>query len=72
MKSRFLTAFSLVVLFVPLGLTPLLGQQAPDHPQQHYAVIDLGTLGGSFSEGDGINASGEVVGASESWVDLRH
>jgi probable HAF family extracellular repeat protein len=35
-------------------------------------TIFLGTLGGSFSEGDGINASGEVVGASESWVDLRH
>jgi probable HAF family extracellular repeat protein len=64
MKSRFPTAFSFVVLFVPFGLTPLLGQQAPDHPQQRYSVIDLGTLGGSFSEAVGINNAGEVAGNS--------
>jgi probable HAF family extracellular repeat protein len=38
-------------------------QQNPQHPP-HYAVTDLGTLGGTSSIGFGINDSGHVAGAS--------
>jgi probable HAF family extracellular repeat protein len=44
----------------------LLGILAPGTPlaAPAYTITDLGTLGGSFSEGRGINASGQVTGWS--------
>jgi uncharacterized repeat protein (TIGR01451 family) len=37
---------------------------APVGLAQTYTITDLGTLGGSFSQGNGINASGQVTGFS--------
>jgi probable HAF family extracellular repeat protein len=39
---------------------------------QQYSLIDLGTLGGTFSTGNGINAGGEVTGAANLAGDLQY
>lgn len=63
----------LVILFVHLTAS-FVGSQAfpqiapdrepPDSRAAHYRVINLGTLGGSFAEGNGISNSGLVSGFS--------
>jgi probable HAF family extracellular repeat protein len=42
----------------------LLAALAAAQPQPRYSVIDLGTLGGTYSFGFGINSAGEVAGAA--------
>jgi uncharacterized membrane protein len=52
-----------VILSVVIAAT---GSTAPSvNPASPYTMIDLGTLGGSFSHAHGINERGEVVGTSE-------
>jgi probable HAF family extracellular repeat protein len=54
---------SLALLAMPAGLT---GQEQPHQARQlrHYRVIDLGTLGGTYSYGYGINNFGWVSGGA--------
>ena len=42
----------------------LLAALATAQPQRRYTVIDLGTLGGTYSFGFGINIAGDVTGAA--------
>jgi len=42
----------------------LLAALAAAQPQPSYSVIDLGTLGGTYSFGFGINNAGDVAGAA--------
>jgi probable HAF family extracellular repeat protein len=64
MKSRTLlcvTSIFFVALTIPLGLFP----QAPNNKDQlRYSVIDLGALGGSFSQAFGVNNKGWVDGVA--------
>lgn len=63
MKSRLL--FSIVRLtWMALALPVALMAQAQAPSATHYNVIDLGTLGGTYSYGYGINASGVVAGGA--------
>lgn len=52
----------LAIAFLPLVL-PLLAQ-AQISRAPRFTIVDLGTLGGGWSEAFGINASGQVVGDS--------
>jgi probable HAF family extracellular repeat protein len=65
MQSRITTC--IIVLCVCTALSAPLqsiaqNQQPPHHP--HYSVRNLGTLGGTFSAGNGINQRGWVTGAA--------
>jgi probable HAF family extracellular repeat protein len=51
----------LLALVVPIGLS---AQEQQSNRLPRYAVIDLGTLGGSLSEGRGINNKGWVTGTA--------
>jgi probable HAF family extracellular repeat protein len=53
---HFLIILALSFCFIVLGRSALA--------QSNYTVTDLGTLGGSYSQSTGINASGQVVGDS--------
>jgi probable HAF family extracellular repeat protein len=68
MKSRTLMYFAAITLCASLVLPAELAAHEPqqenaDKPQ-HYAITDLGTLGGTFSQANGINNSGVVTGFS--------
>jgi probable HAF family extracellular repeat protein len=58
MKSRTLTCITTITLFAALAVPVQLAAQK----QIHYAVTDLGTLGGTFSQAFGVNNKGSVVG----------
>jgi probable HAF family extracellular repeat protein len=65
MNSRMLTCIPSMILLAALG-TPLAAQaQLEHHPNQtHYLVKDLGTLGGTFADAEGIDNKGWLVGES--------
>jgi probable HAF family extracellular repeat protein len=58
---------ALLLLVAPVALssarTPA-GRTAPPEGQSPFAIIDLGTLGGSSSRATAVNARGQVVGGS--------
>ena len=66
MKLKTLTGVTAMTILAVLTLpTPCLAQQ-PNHKLPHYNVVDLGTLGGSYSfaPDDAPNEKGEVNGFS--------
>jgi len=68
MKLQMLTRFAAVALSAAL-LIPVHGraQEEGEHHRDripHYRVVDLGTLGGAYSFGGGINNAGDVAGAA--------
>jgi probable HAF family extracellular repeat protein len=67
MKSRFLMCFTAITLFAALAMPLRLAAQdeeQPKHALPRYVVKDLGTLGGTFSYGEGINNKGWVTGTA--------
>ncbi len=66
MKLKILRGVTAVAILAVLALpTPCLAQK-PNHKLPHYTVVDLGTLGGTFSgtQDDAPNQSGQVDGYS--------
>lgn len=66
MKLRILTCVTAMTILALLAMpTPCLAQK-PNHKLPHYTVVDLGTLGGTFSgtQDDAPNQSGQVDGYS--------
>src|SRR5215469_8532655 len=64
-KSRILTCMIVFTsLAVPGGSAAQEQQRQNTDKPQHYAITDLGTLGGTFSAASGVNNEGDVVGAS--------
>ena len=51
---------------------PASESQSASEPQPHWVIRDLGTLGGSQSGAAGINASGEIVGWSDTKSGSQH
>ena len=68
MKSRICTWIAGISLFAALAMpAQLVAQKEQSHQAQqfrHYTVVDLGTLGGSFSLAYGINDNGQIDGSS--------
>jgi len=65
MKSRTLACSFVPILFVLLAIpVRVTAQQHQSEKLPRYFVTDLGTLGGTFSVGRGINAGGNVVGSA--------
>lgn len=65
MKSGTMTCAFAVALFAALAIpVGLAAQEQPSNQLPRYAVVDLGTLGGSSSEGRGINQQGAVTGTA--------
>lgn len=66
MKLKILTGVTAVAILAVLALTTPCLAQKPNHKLPHYTVVDLGTLGGTFSgtQDDAPNQSGQVDGYS--------
>jgi len=66
MKLKLLACVTAITILAVLALPTPCFAQKPNHKLPHYAVVDLGTLGGTFSgaEDDAPNQSGRVDGYS--------
>ena len=64
MKSILLVSISTVSLLVALAAPAQLAAQEQNPAPVHYAVTDLGTLGGTFGVAYGINNAGKVGGGA--------
>ena len=53
-----------LALAVATSLPSGVSQSAPAAHTPHYVITDVGTFGGSFSGGGGLNNEGEVTGIS--------
>jgi len=64
LKLKILTWITAVTLLAVLALSTQCLAQTPNHKLPHHTVIDLGTLGGTFSGvgDDAVNQSGQVDG----------
>jgi probable HAF family extracellular repeat protein len=67
MQPRILTYITAMILYAALAApVPVAAQGRQEQSKQsHYRVFNLGTLGGTFGSGNGINDLGWVTGASE-------
>jgi len=73
MKSRILTWSTATFLFVALAIPLRLAAQGQNQEPPVYTVADIGTLGGTFGEANGVNNKGWVVGDATLPGDLfRH
>jgi probable HAF family extracellular repeat protein len=64
MKSKALISIITVLAFAALMFPRSLAAQSPSADHVHYRVINLGTLGGTASTGNGINNLNWVTGAA--------
>jgi probable HAF family extracellular repeat protein len=64
MKSSTVTRLTTITVFVALVVSalPAQEQQHENETRQNYSVKGLGTLGGTFAIGEGVNNNGWVVG----------
>jgi probable HAF family extracellular repeat protein len=60
--SLFVVIAAAITLFTPLTIHAQLAAQEQKKAPTRYTIIDLGTLGGTFSQAFGINNKGSVVG----------
>lgn len=64
MKSRTLMLVTATTLLVAQAIPVQLAAQGQKKAHNRYTVIDLGTVGGTFSEPHGINNKDSVAGVS--------
>ena len=74
MQSRMLTCITAMTVFAALNVPvrSVAQNQGTPHHQPHYSVKSLGTLGGTFSAGNGINNRGWVAGAATLANNTQH
>jgi probable HAF family extracellular repeat protein len=67
-ENEMKTSRNVVLIVATLGALALAAVPAAAQP----AAIDLGTLGGVWSEANGINDGGQIVGASDTASGSEH
>jgi hypothetical protein len=62
MKTRILVCITAIILFAALAVRVRLAAQEQKQDLPRYTVIDLGTLGGTFTAPGGMSNTGWVEG----------